>query len=239
MLVLAAKASPYEFLAPLGLAGRGGTTDRVQAVLRQAIVGLDIPPGADLDKQAICAHLGVSRFPVSEAFARLQTEGLVEIKPQRGTRVTRIRIAEVQQANFIRLALEAETVRALAASPNEVLLAALDRNLRLQRAAVEAQDRDGFHALDLDFHQILLDALGFSRVRKAVESARANIDRARRLLSSPRRHAVSNAEHEAIVAAIRAGDAAAAGSAMEHHVDLVVTELIVLAKERPEIFEDL
>jgi GntR family transcriptional regulator, rspAB operon transcriptional repressor len=232
------KVSAYSFLPPLALATRGNTTERVQSVLREAIIEGDLAPGADIDKQEVCERLGVSRFPVSEALGRLQTEGLVEILPQRATRVTRIRIADVRQSTFIRRALEAETVRALAARADAGLLAQMDRNLRYQRAAIDAGDRRGFHTLDLEFHLTLQDALGFNRVKAAVEAARAGLDRARRLLGSPRRHAMSLAEHEAVVEAIRAGDSAAAGRAMEAHVDAVVTELIAFAEGNPGIFED-
>lgn len=233
------KASPYAFLGSLEQSGRGGTTDRVQALLREAIVGFDLQPGADIDKQAICERLGVSRFPVSEALGRLQAEGLVEILPQRGTRVTRIRLADVRQNTFIRRALEAEAVRVLARAPTPALFAALDRSLRYQRSAVEAEDRRGFHVLDLEFHQILLDALAFTRVKTAVEAARASLDRVRRLLSTPRRQSVTLAEHEAIVRALQAHDSDEAGHCMERHLDAVVTELVAFARDNPAIFEDL
>jgi DNA-binding GntR family transcriptional regulator len=111
--------------------------------------------------------------------------------------------------------------------------------MRYQRAAIHADDRRGFHALDLEFHQALLDALGFGRVKAAVESARANLDRVRRLLWSPRRHALTLAEHEAILAAILNADPEAAGMAMEAHLDSVVTELLAFSGEHPAIFEDL
>jgi GntR family transcriptional regulator, rspAB operon transcriptional repressor len=281
----AVKAS-YDFLEPLGLSGRGGTTERVQSILHEAIVGSELAPGADIDKLAICERLGVSRFPVSEALARLQGEGLVEILPQRGTRVARIRLADVRQSMFIRSALEAQAVRVLAArygpvttvisgqatreqgqrgrvegypvvggdvlrSPDPLtsppaeddtrdpFLQSLERNLRYQRAAADANDRRDFHRLDLEFHLILLDALGYARVKSAVEAARASLDRVRRLLSSPRHHALTVADHEKIVAALAAGDAEAAGRAMEEHLDFVITELVAFAAENPTLFEDL
>lgn len=234
----AVKAS-YDFLEPLGLSSRGGTTERVQSLLREAIIGFELAPGADIDKLAICERLGVSRFPVSEALARLQSEGLVEILPQRGTRVSRIRLSDVRQSMFIRSALEAQAVRTLALSHSDALLPSLERNLRYQHAASEAGDRRDFHRLDLEFHLILLDALGYARVKAAVEAARANLDRVRRLLSSPRHHALTVTDHEKIVAALAAGDADAAGRAMEEHLDFVITELVAFAAENPALFEDL
>ena len=180
-----------------------------------------------------------SRFPVSEALARLQHEGLVEILPQRGTRVSRIRLSDVRQSMFIRSALEAQAVRTLALSHTDALLPSLERNLRYQHAAAKAGDRRDFHRLDLEFHLILLDALGYARVKAAVEAARANLDRVRRLLSSPRLHALTVTDHEKIVAALAAGDADAAGRAMEEHLDFVITELVAFAAENPALFEDL
>lgn len=238
MLDVDDKDRRYGFLPALGAMARGGMTERVQMVLREAIVSGDLPPGGDIDKQAICERLGVSRFPVSEALARLQAEGLVEIQPQRGTRVTRIRLGDVRESTFIRKALESHTVRALAGRADAALVEALERNLRYQSAAVAAGDRDGFHTLDLEFHQLLVDALGFARVRVAVEQARASLDRARRLLASPRRHAVTYAEHELIAAALKKGDPDGAARAMEAHLDAVVTELEAFARAEPAIFED-
>src|ERR1700742_5155477 len=143
------RKSPYAFLPPLPRQGRGGTVQRVQEVIRDAIVRLDLPPGTAIDKAALCARLGVSRFPVSEALGRLAAEGLVEVLPQRGTRVARIDLADCRQAMFIRRALEAEAVRTVAPRADAVLLAALDRNLREQQGALGADDGNRFHQLDL------------------------------------------------------------------------------------------
>jgi DNA-binding FadR family transcriptional regulator len=71
-----------------------------------------------------------------------------------------------------------------------------------------------------------------------IESSRANVDRVRRLLSSPRRHAVTLAEHRALVAALRARDPAAARRAMEEHLDAVVDELERFSAGRSEVFAD-
>ena len=86
---------PYKFLVKASSAERGNVTSSVTAQLRQAIVTLELKPGEILDKGAICERLGVSRFPVSEALARLRGEGLVDIMPQRGSMVARVRIADM------------------------------------------------------------------------------------------------------------------------------------------------
>ena len=228
------RKSPYAFLPTLARQGRGGTVQRVQEVLRDAIVRLDFPPGTALDKAALCARLGVSRFPVSEALGRLAAEGFVEVLPQRGTRVARIDLGDCHQAMFIRRALEAEAVRAIAPRADAVLLASLDRNLRDQESALGSDHGGRFHQLDLELHELLLGFLGYERVRHAVEAARASLDRARVSMCTPTRQVSTLAEHIAIVAALKKRDADAAVGAMEGHLDAVMTELVDFAGRNPD-----
>src|SRR6185436_4280816 len=130
------RKSPYAFLPTLDRQGRGGTVQRVQDVVRDAIVRLELPPGTAIDKAALCARLGVSRFPVSEALGRLAAEGFVEVLPQRGTRVARINMDDCREAMFIRRALEIEAMRAIAPRADATLLSALEKNLREQEGAL-------------------------------------------------------------------------------------------------------
>lgn len=137
--------SPYHFLTAPAAPTRGNVTAYVTDTLRSAIVSLALRPGEVLDKGAICDRLGVSRFPVSEALARLQTEGLVDILPQRGSTVSLIRIADVLEYMLIRKALEAEAVRIVTDNHSPGLLDRLQRNMNYQRAAAEIDDQIGFH----------------------------------------------------------------------------------------------
>jgi len=230
----ATRKSPYAFLPTLPRQGRGGTVQRVLEVIRDAIVRLELPPGTAIDKVALCARLGVSRFPVSEALGRLAAEGLVEVLPQRGTRVARIDLADCRQAMFIRRALEIEAMRAVAPRADARLLAALDRNLREQEGALGADYTNRFHQLDLAMHELLLGFLGYERVRHAVEAARASLDRARLFMCTPARQASTFAEHRAIVAALKKRDPDAAAAAMERHLDAVMAELLDVAERNPD-----
>jgi DNA-binding GntR family transcriptional regulator len=230
------EAKSYAFLKRP--AARGGATASVYDALRQAIASLKLPPGTAIDKAALCKEFGVSRFPVSEALARLKAEGLVDIEPQRGSRVALIRLADAKENMFLRQALEAAAMRSLASQIGEDTLSALKRNIRYQKAAVAAQDKAGFHELDLEFHDTLLDALDFPRVKAAVETARVALERVRRLLSSSGRQARTLEEHERIVAALAARDGEGAAEAMVRHLNAVNRELESLARKRPEIFAD-
>lgn len=231
------EAASYHFLTTPEGTARGNVTASVTDVLRQAIVSLELKPGEAIDKGAICLRLGVSRFPVSEALARLQAEGLVDIQPQRGSVVSLVRIADVLEYMLIRRALESEALRVVARR-GALPLEALEHNLGLQRAAAERDDPGEFHRQDLAFHELLFDALRLPKVKAVIDGARANLDRARRLINSPRRLALTIAEHERIVAALRSGDAEAASTAMQAHLDAVIVEIESFADGHPEVFAD-
>lgn len=229
---------PYKFLSSVAAPQRGNVTVSVTEQLRTAIVTLELQPGDLIDKGAICARLGVSRFPVSEALARLQAEGLVEILPQRGSMVSRVRIGDVVEYMLIRRALESEAVRALVARRPPNLVEKLRANLALQQQAALAGDRGTFHTYDLEFHDLLFEAMRFERIRAVIEAARANLDRARRLILDPRRLSLTQSEHTAIADGIAAGDAERAAAAMRAHIDKVTGELLVFARQTPELFVD-
>ena len=233
-----AKGKSYDFLENIRGEKRGGATARVVEALRNAIVSHAFEPGTPLDKAKLCEKLGVSRFPVSEALARLQAQGLVDIQPQRGTTVSRIRLSDVRENMFLRKALEAEAVRSLARSIDGDTLAKLKANLSAQKQVVADGDKQHFHTLDLAFHETLLSALGFPRVKATAESARLALDRVRLLLASPRRITETVAEHEHIVAALEKRDGTLAALAMDDHLDQVMTELMSFAAREPELFTD-
>lgn len=231
-------ASPYSFLARPTALTRGNVTADVTNALRHAIVTLAMPPGSVIDKSMVCAELGVSRFPVSEALARLQAEGLVDIAPQRGSTVSLVRIADVREYMLIRKALESEALRVLIGAHDAELIAALHANMAAQREAAERDDAEAFHQIDIDFHDIIFRSMRFTKIKGIIDSARANLDRARRLIITPRRLALTIAEHQAIFDGILAASQDQATKAIRAHIDAVMVELFAFAREHPAVFAD-
>jgi DNA-binding GntR family transcriptional regulator len=232
------EASPYSFLArPVALT-RGNVTSEVTAVIREAIVTLALPPGSPIDKSLICAELGVSRFPVSEALGRLQIEGLVDIAPQRGSTVSLVRIADVREYMLIRKGLESEALRVFISSHDVELIAALHANMAAQRQAAERDEPEAFHQLDIEFHDIIFRSMRFTKIKTIIDSARANLDRARRLIITPRRLALTIAEHQAIFDGVLAQDEKEAMRAIRRHIDAVMVELFAFARDHAALFDD-
>lgn len=217
---------------------RRAKADRAHAYLREAIIRLDLLPGAPINTEEVGRRLGVSRQPVSEALARLAGEGLVDIEPQKGTYVARIRLAAVAEGAFLRKAIEVACMREIASRADDVLIGALERNLRYQKAALDAGDTNGFYELDVAFHSALLDRLGFARTTAVVEASRAQLERVRRLvLPRQSRVAAAFAEHVAIKEALAARNATAAAGEMRRHLEAAMQEVNAFAKAEPALFE--
>jgi DNA-binding GntR family transcriptional regulator len=226
---------------PAGAAGARRSVSKAALVyedLRAAIVDLRLAPGARVEKQEICGRLRVSRQPLAEAITRLAEERLVEVEPQKGTFVARIRLADVAEAAFVRRALEVATVHTIAPGVDETLLTRLDRTLTYHAAALKSRDWDEFYTLDLRFHAMLFDRMGMSRVAAAVDSSRAPLERARRLLvPTPGRSAATLREHRAIFAALSERNPEKSAAAMGAHLDEVMAEVNRFAARRPDLFE--
>jgi DNA-binding GntR family transcriptional regulator len=206
--------------------------------LRASIIDLALKPGTRLDKHEICGRLGISRQPLAEAVTRLASERLVDVEPQKGTFVARIRLSDVAEASFVRRALEVATAAAIAANMDDLILKRLDRLLTYQATAIDAKDWEEFYALDVRFHSMLFERIAMARVAAAVEISRAPLERARRLLvPSPGRSQETLKEHRAIYAALAGHDAAAAGEAMGAHLDRALSEIKRFAAHQPDLFE--
>lgn len=67
---------------------KGGSSEFAYRALRDEIVALTLEPGTDLDEATVVSRLGLSRTPVREALVRLAGEGLVQLLPNRGARVS-------------------------------------------------------------------------------------------------------------------------------------------------------
>jgi DNA-binding GntR family transcriptional regulator len=225
-------------MAPAHARRGGSKVALVYGELRAAIVGLQLEPGTRINKAEICERLGVSRQPVAEALTYLAEERLVQVEPQKGTFVTRIRLADAVEAAFVRQALEAATVRAIAPGIDEATLEQLGRLIAYQAAAVKAKDTEEFYAFDVRFHVALQDRLAYRRVAEVVESSRAQTERIRRLLlPKPGRNAATIEEHQAIVDGLATRDGEKAAAAMRGHLDYVMLELQKFAASRPDLFE--
>lgn len=159
---------------------------RVHALLRSRITSLELLPGTPLSENELATELDVSRTPVREALILLGEESLVDVFPKLGTFVSRISVDAVLEAQFMREALELAALREAVERADAEDIAALRAILDAQRAALTTADPDAFFEQDEAFHRRLMEASGYRTLWRTVTTAKAHLDRARRLsLPSP------------------------------------------------------
>ena len=224
-------------------------SQRAYRHLRQKLLDGSVPPGSRRSYGSIGREIGVSATPVREAVGQLASEGFVELVPKLGAIVRTLTREEAVELYELREALEGFAVQRAAASIAPRQSAELEANLAASAALVAKVRRSGkmsaarsiaapFHALDLAFHMILLEAAGNRRMLKVVGDSHILT----RIFQADRHSfrldilETTLAEHEAIAAAVRAGDGAAAGEAMRRHIrnslDLTLTEATPGAGDR-------
>lgn len=213
--------------------------DQVFEVLQQRILTLELPPRTRISEAEVAGRMGVSRQPVREAFKRLAKQGFLQIRPQSGTMVSLISEEAVLRARFIRNALETETCRMACVELDAAGFAALAALIEQQKAAVEAQDREKFHALDDAFHKEICAQSGVGFVWDLIHESKGHMDRIRMLSLNSSSQRLALNEHIAILEAIRARDLEAAAAAMNRHLSRILVLIEQIKAENHTWFTDI
>lgn len=216
-----------ELAAPMG--------PQVYKALRRFIVRGEFSPGTAMSEVDIAGRFATSRQPVREAFIKLAEDGLLEVRPQRGTFVRKISVAQVVDARFVREAIETSIVRELAAKGDAALIKRLRAQLK-EQAAVPIDQPDDFMKLDEQFHWTLADAAGRSYGWKVIEDVKLQMDRVRHLTlkTFPQQRLVR--QHAAIVDGIERSAPDVAEREMRQHLQLILEDLPSVEKQYPDFF---
>ena len=194
-------------------------TSVVQQELERRIVQGELAPGDKLIEATLAESLGVSRGPVREAFRMLEEAGLVRQEKNRGVFVRHIPLDEAMEIFDLRAMMDEAVGRQLAVSITPEQLRQLRARVEAMERAVKAGDADGYHLLNLEFHDALVACTGNRKLIALYRRLINELSLFRRLnLADSALLPLSASEHRAIVKAIAAGDADAAGRAMRQHV---------------------
>lgn len=206
---------------------------RVSEALSEAILARQYKPGDRVpSERALMEQFGVSRTVIREAIQTVVARGLLEAHPRKGYRVNRMDAAGVtesmslylrgapevdyDQLTEVRGVLEVAIagIAARRASPAQIdLLAGCNEAFAGAQAPEEAA------AADNAFHRAIAEATGNPFFVLSLDSLRGVMVEiwVRGLATAAVRREVF-AEHEAVLAAIRAADADAAEAAMDEHI---------------------
>jgi DNA-binding GntR family transcriptional regulator len=227
-------------------------SDIAYTYIRKRILGGQFRPGQPLMTKELSAEIGVSRTPVRDALRQLETDGLVSIRARLGASVKTMDFKEYREACGLRLALEsyAAGLAAQHRTPDELrelgLAVTAMRRLSERLIASNEDDRsilDEMIREDVRFHIGIIGAAKSDLLKKEV--LRLHI--INRVVSGPgptpgsvksdkaakdaHRKEIQES-HEEIYQAIERGDAAAAKSAMERHIqDIIDNNIRLMARD--------
>jgi DNA-binding GntR family transcriptional regulator len=199
--------------------------DLVHAQLKSEIESGRLTPGTPLGELALVERTGASRTPVREALRRLAAEGLVDLVPHQGARVSRVSPQSVHDLFAFRALLEPEAMRQAAEAVDGD--AAVRRELtRLRGEFAKIRERSPSAARSTRFYELadrfdwtVVEATRNEHLRRTIAELRPHSARLRNLShADPQRVEVSVGEHLRMCDALLAGDGDAAADACRHHL---------------------
>lgn len=193
-------------------------------ILRKRILNHDYPPGFRLDLATLEAQLGVSRTPLKEALHRLEVEGLVEIRPRRGTFVAEIDPTEVAETFDVRRVLELYAVELAVQQASSAEIAELRARIADMRRLRKTDDFqsfiDQYILLDHEFHRFIVNLAHNKRLAEIHQQIDVHVQIARLRQKFTKADLESTeAEHEAILQAFERRDVQALLKALNEHIE--------------------
>lgn len=208
-------------------------SERLTHSLRDAILNGYFEAGEKLDPEFIAKEYGVSRMPVREAFGRLESEGVIELRAHHGAFIPTISEQDILDTFEIRTLLEAEIVRQATGIIPDSVLDELEHQQREALDASEQGDPQTFINTDIQFHGTLLDYVHNNLFKVVLDSVNKRISKVRRFAQSqPGTHMFESAhEHLLIIEAMRNRNPERAEHTMRLHLRGSVRRIKDLAQK--------
>jgi len=212
-------------------------SNEVSNLLKENIINLKLKPGETISEQEIAEQLEISRTPVREAFVRLVLDDLLEVFPQKGTRVSLIDLKEVEDARFIREHLERAALKVVCEKIEDKDIVGLQEIINQQIKSVQSESFEEFFKLDELFHKTILELSDNEKVWQVIQRIDAHLKRIRVLSLVYHEKAQSIiSDHNDILTALAKRDEQTADQILTRHMNLLSNEAEVLKERYPHYF---
>ena len=212
--------------------------DYALRMLTRNIASLELKPGAMLSENEISSALGLSRTPIREALIDLSKTRIVEILPQRGSRIVLIDYRMVEESRFLRLVLEKAIIELACDAAATLDFTPMEANLKLQRFSLQNQMTDRLMDLDNEFHREFFRLTDRMQTYRLLESMTLHFDRVRSLSLAAVKDQKIVGDHETILQAVRAGDRENAVMLVQKHLERYQVDKQAIQEKFPEYFTD-
>lgn len=188
--------------------------------IRDAIISGVFRLGENISEDRLVARLEISRTPIRDAMAMLSKEGLVNVRPKRGTFVFETSPEDIAAICAYRELLEAQGMRVALASAREPFLAELGGIVQAMERALCEDAIEDYTRLDTRFHQCAFDFCGNSYLRDAHGLIAGRIAALRANITAPyaERRAESFEEHRGMLDMLGQGDLDSLDAALAVHI---------------------
>lgn len=193
--------------------------EQVHKAILAEIAGGRLPPGARIIQEQLAQELGVSRQPVQQALTLLRKEGVLRDAPGRGLQVAPLDLGHVRHMYDVRAVIEGLAFRK--AAENNAAQAAQRGSALIQagRKAVAAQSFPAMIAADMAFHDFIYALSGNPLVAPAMQTHWTQTQRVMGevLMRDDKPRDIWD-QHEALLAAVAAGDGDTAERLARRHI---------------------
>lgn len=192
---------------------------QVEEEIRNRIVFGAIKLGSRISAQHLADALGVSKTPVNNALLHLQEEGLVEIKPQKGTIVCKPTAEQFQDVCLVRTILEPVAFACAYRQSREAFIRDLKNDYVEMEASINNADYHEYIRRDLRFHDLFFDHCNNPYLKKAYWQIRSLLSILRVQLTLDEKHLKkSYVEHYSMIAHLENGDCESALETLDNHI---------------------
>lgn len=201
--------------------GKRGLKSVAYDYLLDAIMTYELKPGQAIVEQEISDKLHISRTPIREAFKQLESEGLVNHFPSRGTFVASITVQDVDEIFQLRELFELAALKSAINCISDEELNSIEDRLRYldDKRSEEPHTKEAFYCSDRDLHMMILKYSGNSRMIRFHKTLEVQLEQLRRISSmTPMRLVKSRQEHLDIIYALRTRDLANASKYLSIHL---------------------
>jgi DNA-binding GntR family transcriptional regulator len=210
-------------------ASGGSNAESIAENIRAAILEHRLAPGAKLTEAQLCEVFAVKRGTVRQALAQLATERLVDLEPNRGAFVASPSLQEVQEVFEMRRIIELAVVERIGQAQGARRLKSISATIGREKRAYESRDFSSWIRLSGEFHTELASLTGNTVLCDCLSGLVARSTLISALYESLGKSSCSFEDHEAILAALDAGDTRKAADLMAQHLRDVELKML----ERP------
>ena len=200
--------------------GPSTRSELVYYSLRKAIIEQALRPGMKLPEDAIGEQFHVSRSIVRSALVRLNAEGLVDIRPNKGASIAEPTLEEALDVFSLRRCLEREVVSRLARQLSTADVKRLEAHVAEERKAASSTGPLPMR-LAGEFHILLAEMTGSKPLLRYVSEIVSRCSLIMALYSRPHSSECAVDEHMQVIAALRKRDPDQAMRVMERHLGAV------------------